>query len=99
MKKFLSIILFIAMLLTAVSCTKADGSANNELGANNSADTIESTPAENLPAVNNAPKHYEIELNMDNYRTYLSRTSSGGWSGVLRFAYYENVVAVYEVII
>ena len=111
MKKLLSIILLIAMLLTAVSCTKADGLANNELNSNNSTGTIE-----NNVLVNNAPKHYEIVLDETNYHSYLSYstekyTRNAGTqyaktysnydhvvSGVLRFAYYENVVVVFDVV-
>ena len=45
-------------------------------------------------------KHYEIDLNVDNFETYLTHSSENHWqtiSGVLTFAYYENVVVTFHV--
>lgn len=110
MKKFLSIILLTAILLTGVSCTKADDPTNNEL------DSTSETTAENPdmmiePALKetteyNGPKHYEFYLNSFNCKSYLtfsSQSYAGNHdylqivSGVLTFAYYENVVVTFDV--
>lgn len=48
-----------------------------------------------VSCASDSAKHYEIELNMDNYTTYLDFSEkANSWyaiSGVLQFAYYENV--------
>ena len=98
MKSFLSILLLTAMLLSCVACTSDEPQT----------DSNAELPTEVLTE-NNGPKHYEIELNMDNFNTYLTyavnrKSGSDGRthyihtiSGVLPYAYYENVVVTVKI--
>lgn len=95
MKSFVSILLLLSMLLLCVSCT-VDTPAN-EFDSSEEHD--------------NGSKHYEIDLTLENFSTFLTystesnpgyRTSSPDYyhfiSGVLSFAYYENVSVTFEVV-
>ena len=107
MKSVLSILLIIAMLFSCASCV--DGSNDDtSTTASTTEKTNETTTA---PVDDNAPKHYEIDLNMDNFETYLNYSSEHKVfgnnvtvsdyrhtiAGVLTFAYYENVVVRFSV--
>ena len=75
--------------------------SNNTL--NNDSNNASNSATTNKDTDNNEhyyPKHYEIELNMENYETYLFLEETVyreyRFSGVLTYAYYENVVIVME---
>jgi len=77
----------------------------------NTTNTNHEQPDDTTPSADcDYKKHYEIDLNLDNYQTYLTYTSettviSGAYhnnythniDGVLSFAYYENVVISFDV--
>lgn len=126
MKKVISVLIMLVILLSCVSCASVDNEqdtktttssetqiSNNTL--NNESNNASEPATTNKDTVNNEryyPKHYEIELNMENYETYLllvlEKTTSGTsgtyirtnyryrFYGALTYAYYENVVVVLE---
>ena len=106
MKSFLSILLLAAMLLSCAACTSDNPQAEAGTSDNPQADNAPSNtelPTE-APTENNGPKHYEIELTKSNYQSYLdlkwnktNSTHAGSLSGVLSFAYYDNVVVTFDV--
>lgn len=87
MKKILSIILLLMVLLSGVSCVKnpynpnetETNSVNTNSAETNSANTnsTDENVGEN-ESVDNSSIQSEIVLNMDNYKTYLTYTSKTG---------------------
>ena len=75
------------------------------------ASTAETTAEEYTELVtttveDHSPKHYEIDLNMDNYMSFLNYSVSNtvkcldqthSIAGALTYAYYENVVITFEI--
>lgn len=111
MKRLLSIILLATIFLTSVSCTNNDRQSPNELNSNNSTDTIETNATVNSAPKHY--EIVLDETNYHSYLTYSTTNKTVGAgtahaktylnyfhaiSGVLRFAYYENVVVVFDVI-
>ena len=104
MKKLLIALLTFAMLFSLVACegtdtpeiTKSTPSAANNTADSNQATTDSTTPVIQQP-INN---QRVIELNMDNYQSFLTCSTGNisSVSGVLLYAYYENVVVTYNVI-
>lgn len=110
MKKIVSIILLSAILITGASCSSNTIEEQNTTNSQDSA--FETTPSIDTPNNNeNAPKHYEFDLNINNFNTFLTFSSEQGYylngyvnnhinivSGVLSYAYYENVVVTFDVV-
>ena len=110
MKKIVSIILLSAILITGASCSSNTIEEHNTTNSQDSA--FETTPSIDTPNNNeNAPKHYEFDLNINNFNTFLTFSSEQGYylnayvnnhinivSGVLSYAYYENVVVTFDVV-
>ena len=105
MKIFLSIFLLTAVLFSIVAC-------------NNSAEDVTSKSTELETNINNTThtssdksSYREIELDLNNYKTYLTYTATSGLDndgrrysnfihtvkGALSFAYYENVVLTFDI--
>ena len=109
----------LSILFSCVSCG-AGGTNTPEGQTTGSEATSTSTtgapatsePTTSAPVDNNGPKHYEIELNLDNFATYLNYSSEDfiapnrvihsnythTISGALTFAYYENVVVTFQIV-
>ena len=85
MKKILSIILLLMVVLSSVSCVKNPNTPNEtETNSVNTNSTEETVGENELNATNkdesmdNSSIQSEIVLNMDNYKTYLTFTSKTG---------------------
>ena len=112
MKKFLSIILLSLVLFFCVSCNNTNEPVESETNSVNTNST-DNTVGENElnttnkdESIDNGSTQSEIELNMDNFTSYLTYTSveeTYGMrvrevytvSGALRYAYYKNVVVTF----
>lgn len=116
MKKFLSIFLLFVILFSCVSCVgnfdnKPSEPTTNSTTTEATTTTESTTTSDQTSSTTDdtySPKHYEIELNMENFETYFTCTVEnalvGGKiytngkhtiSGVLSYAYYENVVVTF----
>lgn len=106
------ILVFVAMIvfgcLSLTACSESKIPANEQNGAEHDNQTIPNEAEDD-----NGKKHYEIDLNMQNFSEFIkyiitetvanSQNNTGNhyeFQGVLRFAYYKNVVltlsATYE---
>lgn len=115
MKTFLSILLLVSVLFASVSCyhssTDNPGSESNTKDDLNAAAETTDEPTGSIttaPILDNGPKHYEIDLTLENFGMYLSysaaNASRGNYvfynhniSGVLSYAYYVNVIVTIAV--